>query len=974
VSYFTDYYPTIRLPRAEGSTPGLRRAQLGGAHAIAAHFTLSNECAIVTMPTGSGKTAVLQLAPFLLAGRRALVLAPSRLLRGQIASDFGNLKSMRRARCALAEVPDPKVKELVKRVRSPAEWQALDAFDVVIATPQCVSSSIASIPMPPADLFDVVLVDEAHHAPATTWNAVLTAHPDAKRILFTATPYRRDRKEIPGDFVYTYPLARAKADGIFADLSYEKVDCDGPDTDAAIASAAEAALQRDRAAGLRHYLLVRAANLRRSGELVGVYRRRTKLRLAEINSQMTFRKVRMQLDRLDAGQLDGVIAVGMLGEGIDIPRFKVAALHAPHKTLGATLQFIGRLARTGGDDIGTATFLAVPQEVEGELGELYAADLAWSELVPALADTRIESERELRVALKSFRVVQRPAAAPEDLSLYSLRPFRHVKVYRATDLELMKTEIHLPGQREVLYRLESERLSSLVLVGRSVGRPKWSDSDVLLDTVHDLVVIHWCESHGLLFVGATVKSPAFYDVLIQELGVEPTARIRSYEGARVLRRLTDPKFFSLGMRRRVLSPNVESYRIAAGPETEKSLTSAATRSFQRGHATARGRRGAGHETLGVSSSSKVWSNTASQVPAFVKWCDELAAEIANDSPVVTNTEYDQLPQPMPIQQLSARVVAGVWDEDVYVTGRLLEVIDENGAIQEVPLAECAIVVLAGDAGDREIGFGIEAGIAEPLVTCRFGVDPMFEIDPALNERVFVTSDEDRVPLADYLAAEPPVFLLANVTTVCGDESAARSGPIAASYEASSVRTIDWMAAAVDIGVEAGVAPVGSRSIQDWAEQDLRAEKFEVVLHDHGQGEVADFICLRRDPDGRMGITLVHCKASSADRPGARVQDVYELAGQAVRSVPKLMDQEGLERAIGRRLNRPHPSRFVAGARQVLDSCLRSMRTDGPAFHIRIVQPGMSARAASMDVLELLGAVDTYCRENGCERLEVIGAP
>ena len=58
------------------------------------------------------------------------------------------------------------------------------------------------IPAPPADLFDLVLVDEAHHAPARTWSRLLDLLGTARQVLFTATPFRRDEKEIKGKFLF----------------------------------------------------------------------------------------------------------------------------------------------------------------------------------------------------------------------------------------------------------------------------------------------------------------------------------------------------------------------------------------------------------------------------------------------------------------------------------------------------------------------------------------------------------------------------------------------------------------------------------------------------------------------------------------------------------------------------------------------------------------------------------------------------
>ena len=70
--YFSDHYRDLSYPLV-GAGPGLYNAQIGAIHAVASHSTVEDRPAIVTMPTGSGKTAVLMTVPFLLRSTRMLV-------------------------------------------------------------------------------------------------------------------------------------------------------------------------------------------------------------------------------------------------------------------------------------------------------------------------------------------------------------------------------------------------------------------------------------------------------------------------------------------------------------------------------------------------------------------------------------------------------------------------------------------------------------------------------------------------------------------------------------------------------------------------------------------------------------------------------------------------------------------------------------------------------------------------------------
>jgi len=204
MAYFADQYNSFRYPLKEGDGDGFHLAQLGAIHAAAAHFATRRDPAVVTMPTGSGKTAVLIAAAFVLRATRVLIIAPGRLVREQIADEVEKLTTLRAAGAIAADVPAPRVLAVKKRIKTPEGWERMRAYDVVVGTVQSISPEYADVPEPPADLFDLVLVDEAHHSPARTWKALLDHFEEAKRILFTATPFRQDQREIQGRFIFTY--------------------------------------------------------------------------------------------------------------------------------------------------------------------------------------------------------------------------------------------------------------------------------------------------------------------------------------------------------------------------------------------------------------------------------------------------------------------------------------------------------------------------------------------------------------------------------------------------------------------------------------------------------------------------------------------------------------------------------------------------------------------------------------------------
>lgn len=125
----------------------------------------------------------------------------------------------------------------------------------------------------------------------------------AKQVLCTATPFRRDEKEIKGKLVFTYDLRRAYEDRVFGDITFRPVELGAaPSIDVAIASAAEIKLRADRAAGLNHFVMIRTDTVNRAKTLKKIYDENTKLRLAFVSGTQTLRYVTRVIKKLTAGE------------------------------------------------------------------------------------------------------------------------------------------------------------------------------------------------------------------------------------------------------------------------------------------------------------------------------------------------------------------------------------------------------------------------------------------------------------------------------------------------------------------------------------------------------------------------------------------------------------------------------------------------------------------------------------------------
>ncbi len=974
--YFVQHYSAVQFPIDSEGQPGLRRGQLGALHAIAAHFTVRDNPAVVTMPTGSGKTVVLVLSAFLLRARKVLVVTPSRLVRNQITEEFKTLARVRATRAITNPVTGPKVKEVTHRVSTIEKWHELAAYDVIVGTPNCVSPALAAVSRPPSDFFDLVLMDEAHHSPAITWNEILDAFPEARKLLVTATPFRRDRKEIKGTFIFDYPVRQAYEDRVFGHIEFRPVENRTPlQNDVNIAKTAEEIFRVDRSAGLQHYLMVRTDSKTRAAELEGIYKSNTALTLRRVDSSYSLRYIRKTIESLRNNELDGIIAVDMLGEGFDFPNLKIAAVHSPHKSLAATLQFIGRFARTNAPDIGQAKFIAVLQEIKSSVQELYVEGSEWQEIVPMLNDARVQEEMETRTILRTFRVDQRLPVDEEtkDLSLYAVRPYNHVKIYRVFSDVDVTLDLENIRDLEIKYREISDDGCTAIFITKEETQPKWAPPGRFAKVEYDLFIVYADRESRLVFICSSRRQEMVYRHLIEQYAGKEHDILSVDVINRVLNDIDNPEAFSVGMRSRMQASS-ESYRIMVGPNAAKAIKPTDSRMYHRGHAMFRGREGGVDITIGLSSASKVWRNAYEQIPHLLRWCKQIGSKLARETKAYTKSNWDLLPMTQRISVLPAQPAIAVdWEKAVYLNPPLMYIPDGN-TVREISLLDCDIMV------DREQS----SGMITFRVTHNDTEWPLkFELTPEArittigwdeNRGPTVDWEDKNISLPEFLSVRFPTFFFPDFSMLMGQAYLPAITTGLDFFPSNHIDAVDWEAHNVDIQAERDNPRGGKISVHDYLRNRLRSEPHAIVVYDDGSGEIADFVTIDEN-DSEIRFTFNHAKGSKGSKPGERVKDVYEVCGQAVKSLKWTLQAATLVDRLIFRMRDRERERMLVGTKDDLKRIREALTKKKVSYQIVIVQPGISRGALSQDNIALpLASANLFITEAvNFDDLRVLGS-
>lgn len=183
-------------------------------------------------PTGAGKSGIVALLPYVLAAPKVMILSPSVIITKQLEMEFGL-----RNDCATESfyfqrkmVPVDflnKFLELGKKIDKTEAIKNMKKYNLVIVNAQKFGRNSSASLNESHDTVDeevgrqllktkenfasftTLIVDEAHHYPAETWDLICKEFHGKQIIFLTATPFRgSDRKELWEGQQITYSISK----------------------------------------------------------------------------------------------------------------------------------------------------------------------------------------------------------------------------------------------------------------------------------------------------------------------------------------------------------------------------------------------------------------------------------------------------------------------------------------------------------------------------------------------------------------------------------------------------------------------------------------------------------------------------------------------------------------------------------------------------------------------------------------------
>ncbi|KAL3928367.1 MAG: hypothetical protein SGPRY_002417 [Prymnesium sp.] len=192
---------------------------------------------MVIMPTGTGKTRVIALAPFMLGSEKVLVIVPGLTLVAQLKKELISTYRM-----CMQNSKTPNVETVTS-----TSWDAdVDVTDIIVANVQCLVDEHKQTMRHKGEKIvskfnpDLIIFDEGHHEEARSYKRLMEFNQNCKAVLCTATPQRGDGKRFgltrteggpDRAFYRSYSRREALKEGHLKETKYHPIVFDGKKTD-----------------------------------------------------------------------------------------------------------------------------------------------------------------------------------------------------------------------------------------------------------------------------------------------------------------------------------------------------------------------------------------------------------------------------------------------------------------------------------------------------------------------------------------------------------------------------------------------------------------------------------------------------------------------------------------------------------------------------------------------------------------------
>lgn len=949
---------------------GLRPPQIGALHAIASKFTSKKDFTPLTviLPTGTGKTETMLATVVSQQCSKVLILVPSDSLRQQIFKKFTTFGCLADLGVIPKIINYPAVFLVKHGLKTEEEAiEIIESSNVIIATASILNHSSQAAKLKLFELCTHLFIDEAHHVAASTWNNIRENFKDKRVIQFTATPFRNDGKDLGGKIVFNYSLGEAQEDGYFKKISLKPIkEYDLKKSDIAIANKAVEQLRSDISENYDHLVMARVNEKPKAEELLAIYQSiAPEFNPIVVHSGLTSSQNNQKLEELKTRHSRIVICVDMLGEGYDLPNLKIAALHDQHKSLAITLQFIGRFTRSSSNTpIGDASAIAniADVDIQGGLQKLYAQDANWDLILKRLSEERINNEIKLQDVIDSLRG---NGGLDKQISLWNLRPSCSAMLFKTECQEWGISSLENLNLRfaQTWHAISNED-KILIILGVRNTPVNWGKFEDIDDTNHYIFILNWDEEREAVFVYSNDHDAFKTEDIAKVICGENTIQITGETIFKVLDNVQLPLVKNLGSSQ----VGAISFTQFFGPNVTDGLSQIEKSSSELNNIAVLGYENGDRVVWGCSQKKgKIWSPKAGNLVDWQEWSQNAWDKIHSEDEIDVNNLVKDFLKPIRINKAYKYYpLFAEWGETLQnaFEDKVNILFDQT----EIPLFLADLDVFKDESEQLYIKIYTEDlfGLYRLNISDQFPSGYMYEhVEGSL---ISIKTHSSTIPFEEKMVKDP-----VRIHYVDGSMSyncyLIQINLIDNTFDVDGLNQINWT---VDITKES-MGKARTRNTVQFQTLSMIQDQFEIIINDDGSGEIADLVALRQE-NNEIILSLYHCKYSSSPEAGRRLADMYEVCGQAQRSIRwKHAGLKHLFKHINGRNNKwlsEGFSRFVKGELAELEKYRNMANTMPIKLEVTIVQPGLSKSVITEEISKLLACTESYIKKTTRADLKV----
>lgn len=958
----------VEMRRGSSDIAGLRTAQYGALSAIQSHWTVSDEAATVVMPTGTGKTETMIATIVSEKIVRSVIVVPTDLLRKQTVDKIQSFGILKKIGVIDESSVSPTVVLLKSMPKTADEMETLISnANVVVLTMSIATKLSKECNKRLVDFAQLLIVDEAHHIAAKSWGNFKADYVEAgKKILqFTATPFRNDGKKIDGKIIYNYPLSKAQEEGYFQKIHFFPIrEFNEKKGDLSIAKKAIECLEKDIHEGKDHIILVRTTSINRARNLYeNIYLKYySRYNPVLVVSGLPAKEKQSSLEQLRNLTSRIVVCVDMFGEGIDIPNLKIAAIHDKYMSLPITLQFVGRFARTK-DGLGDASVITniANENLKDSLNDLYSQDSDWNYILANKSEKAIGREISLQELAQGFR-----GNGVEGISIKQLTPKVSMQAFSVKESKPKWENWKKIFDEERCRFYFNDEKNVLIIIEASETNIEWSRYREISNLNWELHIVYLNSEKQIAFVNSSVKGQA--KRIIENI-FEKYERISGEKVFRCLYGINRLMLGTVGLNSAINGPI--RYKMFAGVDIAEGINEAQKSTSTKSNLFGIGYDGNGKVSIGCSYKGTIWSRWVESIDFWMQWCDKTIEKVLNTSinveslleGVLIPKEIDKIPD--------IKAYRIDWPIDLDLCNEYAVYVGDD--YHDISIYNTAIRLVEEQEEDG-ISFLIEADEFREII--KLSIDKEgYHFKHQNGDRLHICIKKKRKSLIKFFEEYPPRIKFVDQSTLEGKYYVTLKNKQRLHFTDSHIQRWDWNDMGVDISVESQGTEKKENSIQYGVIKKLMADnQYDIIFDDDNSGEIADIITIKI-LDDTINFEFYHCKYSKEKKPGSRVNDLYEVCGQAEKSVEWKQDViKIIDRMIHRengRIKKGKTSRFEVGDFEVLGEIRNRLKAYPANLKIFIVQPGVAGENISDDMHQVLMASKIYLDETYGISLELI---